>query len=505
MKKLFTPIKVGLLSIVAIGGLLFAMRTVQEGALGAGDAYRVYAVLDNVLGVATRSRVTMAGIEVGFIESIELEGSRARINLRIRREVPLYRDASLAKISESLLGDKLIELDPGKDSAHQIPDGGQIVNVYEEKDITEIFRQLDGITADIKSVTEKLRNMIGEMDRDDALGGIMRRMSEIAENVAKLTRDVNTTFETGSVKVQQILSDVAGVTAGTRERYAEILDNVRDVSRDVRKLVNNLNDIVGQGGEDWSASVGGVKEALEKANRTLANLDRITKKIDEGQGTVGRLVNDDKVLQKTEEVLDDVSTVTSSIGSLQTIVDLRSEYHVNRGDVKSYVGLTLQPKSDKAYIIEVIDDPRGSVELTSVCTNPTGEDPDCKETATVKDEFKFSLQLYKRFYWAALRFGVIENTGGVGANFYFFNDDLQFRMDLFQFGKDEFGRDAYPRLKAMAIYRPSWLSDHIYFAAGGDDFFNYENDSFDYFFGAGVHFNDTDLKGLFTAVGTPSL
>ena len=55
----------------------------------------------------------------------------------------------------------------------------------------------------------------------------------------------------------------------------------------------------------------------------------------------------------------------------------------------------------------------------------------------------------------------------------------------------------------MFIYRPAWLFNHVYIAAGGDDFFNYDP-SFDYFFGIGIHFNDSDLKGLFTTVGAPS-
>ena len=115
-----------------MGLFVFALRSVEKGALRGGDTYGVYAIMDNVLGVAERSRVVMAGIEVGYIESVELEGARARVNLRIRRDVPLYRDASLAKISESLLGDKLIVLSPGSDKEHPLPDGGQIKNIFEE-------------------------------------------------------------------------------------------------------------------------------------------------------------------------------------------------------------------------------------------------------------------------------------------------------------------------------------------------------------------------------------
>jgi phospholipid/cholesterol/gamma-HCH transport system substrate-binding protein len=109
----------------------------------------------------------------------------------------------------------------------------------------------------------------------------------------------------------------------------------------------------------------------------------------------------------------------------------------------------------------------------------------------------------KRFYWLGLRFGIIEGTGGLGMNWWFFNDDLEFRFDIFQFGSNEFGEEALPRLKAMVTYRPTWLANHLYLAAGGDDFLN--SSTFDYFFGGGIHFDDEDLKAIFTATGVPSL
>ena len=503
MKKLLTPLKVGILTVLAVGGTIFALRSVDQAALGGGETYRVYAILDDALGVAKRSRVLMAGIDVGYIESIELEGARARLNMRIRNNVPLYKDAKLAKISESLLGDKLIDLAPGNDVEHPLPDGGQIVNVYEEKDITEIFRTLDGITLDIQSVTRSLRDTIGRFDEDDSLGGVMRHMIEISENVASLTRRVNETFDRGSDKIDRILDDVAGVTSGTRGRYAEILDNIRDVSADVKKLVANLNDIVGRGEEDWKDSVGGVKETLEKASRTLDNLDNITRKINEGHGTLGRLVNDDKVLAKAEGVLDDASTFTRPLARLKIDIDLRSEYHVRQNAAKNYLALKLIPKSDKYYMFELIDDPRGKVEVVETCRDTTNCDPEDRDKEIrITDDFKWSLQFAKRFYFVGLRFGIIEGTGGLGMNLYFFEDDLEFKFDIFQFGKNEFGASALPRLRAMVMYQPSWLANHIYIAAGGDDFLNSE--VFDYFFGAGIHFTDHDLKAIFTAAGVPS-
>ncbi len=513
MKKFLTPVKVGVLAILAMGGFFYAVHQVQQGGLGGGDTYGVNANLKNVLGLAKRSRVVMAGIDVGYIDGIELmEDGRAKLKLRIRDDVQLYRDASLSKISESLLGDKLITLNAGQDTDHPMADGGQILdkNVNEGTEMSAVFDKLGQITSNINDVTVSLKKMIGSMERDDALGGVMTRMNEIADNVAKLTERVNTTVVRGSKQIDRILSDVAGVTSGTRERYSEILDNVAVVSADVRKLVNNVNDIVGQGGEDWKESVGGIKESLEKVNRSLENLDNITRKINEGQGTVGRLINDDRVLSKAEGVLDDVSSITGGLGRLRTEIDLHSEYHVRQASLKNYLALKLIPKSDKYYMIEVIDDPRGSVQVKNWCWEETVNGSDntgCREETKVTDDFKFSIQFFKRYYFLGLRFGIIENTGGLGANLFFFNDDLELKLDLFQFGTNEYGEDAWPRLKAMVIYKPSWLANHVYLAAGGDDFFNLRGagrDTFDYFFGAGIHFDDEDLKAIFTVVGTPS-
>jgi phospholipid/cholesterol/gamma-HCH transport system substrate-binding protein len=506
MKKLLTPVKVGILALVSLAGFLYAIQTVQQGALGSGNTYQVYALLDDVLGLAKRSRVVMAGIEVGYIESIELVGNKARLNLRINQDVPLYRDAGLSKISESLLGDKLITLTTGRDAAHRLPDGGEIKNIYEEADASAVFSKLADITTDIREVTNSLKKVIGDMESEDALGGVMKRMNEIADNVATLTRQVNDTVLRGSDKIEQILSDVAGVTSGTRERYRDILDNVQAVSADVRRLVNNLNEIVGQGEEDWKESVGGVRETLEKASRSLENLDHITRKINEGQGTLGRLVNDDQILEKAENVLDDASTFTSKLARLRTEIDLRTEFNVRQAALKNYLALRLIPKTDKYYMIELIDDPRGAIDVVKTCTS--SDEASCTETITVTEDFKWSVQFFKRYYWLGLRFGIIENTGGLGANVFLFNDDLEFKVDLFQFGQNEFGEYALPRLRALLVYRPTWLANHVYLAAGGDDFLNMNldgnrRDTFDYFFGAGLHFDD-DLKALFTAVGTPS-
>jgi len=99
----------------------------------------------------------------------------------------------------------------------------------------------------------------------------------------------------------------------------------------------------------------------------------------------------------------------------------------------------------------------------------------------------------KRFYFVTGRFGMIESTGGLGMDVNLFSDKLQLRTDIF-----EFGRDVNPRMKHFLTYE---FFKHIYVLGGADDVLN--DFGRDFFFGAGLRFDDDDLKALLAS--TPSV
>lgn len=362
MKKFITPIKVGILTILAIIGAVYALRTVEEGTFGS-NAYKVHAVISDAIGISKRSRVLMAGIEIGYIESIVLSDGHAQLNLRIRKNVKLYRDATLSKISESLLGDKLIVITAGTDTAHPLGDGDELTNTYVEKGFSELFRDLPGITHDIGKLTAELSKTFEDINRNGAPQHVMERMVEISDSVARLSAHVDQVFERNSARIEQIVSDVASITGQTRLQYQDILQNVHDASAEAKTLLASLNKLIGGDQGDGKNTAGEIKDILAKAGRSMEQLESITRKIDEGQGTLGRLVNDDKILTKAEGILDDASSITSKLARLQLVIDLRSEFMVRENSAKSYLALKLLPSSDMYYMVELIDDPRGSVDV----------------------------------------------------------------------------------------------------------------------------------------------
>jgi len=246
------------------------------------------------------------------------------------------------------------------------------------------------------------------------------------------------------------------------------------------------------------AGLGRAQTSLDSLEQTLASTREIAKKVETGEGTLGRLVTDDHLIDSVEETVDDVGGIVKSLSRLQVRVELHLYYGFLEGSTKTYVGLRLQPKPDRWYAFELIDDPRGKTNWFTTVTETNDPDlPPLVRESTVKttDELKFSLYFAKRWHFLVARLGIIENAGGAGLDVVLLDEALRFAFDAFAFGQDR-----APHLKATAQIR---LFDHLLVMAGVDDFANAAHR--DYFLGLGLTFTDDDLKALLTVAPTPSM
>lgn len=478
MKKFLTPFRVGLL-VIASGVILFGFLTfARKGSFDKGESTLAYADFKDASGLAVRSRVQVAGIPVGEVEKIELKGTRARVWLRIRKDLGVREDAAISKRSESLLGDYLLDLSPGSDGAPPLPTGGEIRRVVDAQGMDQVMGSLSEITADIQEVTGSLRDVLGG-DRGTA------SMEQIVENMVRLTEALDSTVRDNSGQLTTILA------------------NVEKISGDLRRV---------------TADEGALQETMRRLDRAVANLEAVSTTVREGKGVAGRLLNDEQLGQKVGETVEGLSNFADRLTSLKAEVSVRSEYLFDTRDAKTTVGLKLIPKPDKYYLIEVIDDPRGVVEIDTVERETSdGEYSLVRETRT-RDALKFSVQFAKRYWFLTLRFGLIESSGGLGLDLGFplrfpwhlrwIEDAIALRIDAFEFGRDGV---QFPRLRGALRFSPY---RHIFVSVGVDDVMNPQvKDELthrlvsgrDFFVGAGVYFTDEDLLSILTVTGVPSM
>ena len=116
---------------------------------------------------------------------------------------------------------------------------------------------------------------------------------------------------------------------------------------------------------------------------------------------------------------------------------------------------------------------------------------------------------------ALSRAGLLETSGALGANLLFWDDRIELRSDVFNFGAPRHALNDVPGDGiVLPAYWPRWRTmlkvqpiPHVYLMAGVDDVLNFQVNTmglspqdvgygFDYFFGAGLTFEDDDLRSI---------
>ena len=141
MPKLSQAAKVGLFVVLTAAATAGIYRGVGK-QFGVGKGYTIHAYLNDATGLAQHSRVTIAGIPIGTIDAIKLEGGRARIDVRVNAEVPLYDNATLGKKSSSLLGEFQVVLTPGTPDHRKLRDGDAVGIITEQATGGEVMDQI---------------------------------------------------------------------------------------------------------------------------------------------------------------------------------------------------------------------------------------------------------------------------------------------------------------------------------------------------------------------------
>jgi phospholipid/cholesterol/gamma-HCH transport system substrate-binding protein len=507
---------VGVLVAAAGAAFLVAFTFFRKGGYADGDSYLAYALFDDATGLTWKSRVQIAGIQVGEVEKVTLQGQKARLDLRIKKSIDLRTDACITKrFPSALLPDALLDAVTGTSKAQSLRDlpvaERQIKCVNEATSIQKLVESLQKISADISVVSGELASTVA---------GSQGSIKQIIENLSRISRNLDETVSTNAGKIGRILDStesftgtLAEVAAKDKERYRAIARNVEEASGRLNSLLVEVQDALGGPGQsDLKGSVVAARAALEKLNKSLEDVGKATTLIAEGKGVAGKLFNDERLGEKLASSVEGLSNYVDRVVKLQLQVSLRSEWLFSQSGAKTYAGLRLLPRPDKFYLFEVVSDPRNAATTTTtevLTTGPVGGPFTTTRTTRQVDEEKlrFSLQFGKRFGPATFRIGVIESSGGVGSDLHLLGDSLELSLNVYQFARPDV---VWPRTKVWANYR---FLRYFYATAGADDLLNnFRRRSQageklfvicrDVFFGGGLTFTDDDLKTIFLTTGS---
>ena len=442
--------KVGLFILVIAILIGFMSTKVSESPALFGKTKRIWFEIENANGLIKKSPVNVAGIRVGVIENIKLHQGKALVEMLIRSDVVLTESSRIEIRSDGILGDKHIEIIPGALDSPILKHPEQQIQVIEDNaSIDQLVSEFGKITKNLNTVVENIRSAT-EGDTNKPLGKIINNLESITEN----------------------LSEMIG------EKRQEVSDMITHLERMTKTLDHIINDESKEGFQTR------LKKSMASLERTLASVDEISGKINNGEGTIGRLVNDEKTVEELNTAIAGVNQFIQAGSKLQTSFDYYSHYFTNGNGVRSYIGTRIQPGPDRFYEVAGVSSPDGLItRFTRTRTTDGGVPTSTVEENNHQYKLRFTALFGKNFYNFSVKGGLIESRGGVGLEYNFYRDRFRLSVDAFDFDT--------PNLRAYLRYS---FFKGLYLVGGRQYIFQDSKNYSEDFIGAGLFLTNDDIK-----------
>ncbi len=517
--KLTPEAKVGL--FVLLGIILLVYMSLRIGGIkfGRAEGYTLTVNFDSAAGLDKDAAVRVAGVEVGRVKEITLKDSKAHLVLEIKDGVRIGKDFTAMLTTKGLLGEKYLELVPGSPTSPPLKDGEEITHTTSYADMDKLITILSDVSKDIKSVTSSLSKVLGGPEGEHTLKNIVQNIEELTfrvnKIVAKNDEQITNVMRNLDKFTELLKNEGPGITEEIKLAAKNFNDAVTKTSGNLNSMIDENRGNLKEGVENLRVASLRLQEAMDNINKvtkevgpeirdTFQSVNNITKKIDKGEGTIGKLINDPTLHDNINKTVTGINTYIERTENFHTFIGYRGEYLLKKvpgvteagsknNNTKSYFSLRIQPKADKYYLLEIIDDPRGKrkteqKDITSGTTTTTTTE------TTTSNALKFSAQIAKNFKGVVLRGGIIESTGGAGIDYFLFKNRLKLTFEAFDFNKK-----GNAHLKASATM---YLGKYFFLTGGWDDFAS-RNGTSSSFVGGGFQFEDEDLKYLLSSA--PSL
>ncbi len=397
--------------------------------------YSLYLYFDSAAGVEKNTIVKLAGVKIGNVNDIRLKEGKAEVTLDIDNKVRLRKGSTATVAALGLLGEKYIEILPGKQLTLCQP--GDTIAVLPSMSFDQLGSELVTISDDLKLTGKTLREIIGNEEAKENIKDTLNNISQFAADLKDLS---------GENK------DNLGLSIQKTSEAIQNFDNrVNDLAQSMDELVLSLKDIVEENREGVKMNLENISELLNKAEKSLELLDKTLTNINEGEGTVGKLVKSPDLYHEAEKTIEEIKNIIKPVSSISTSANLHFEYYSSQESLKSYLSFYLWPQPSKFFMGQIVQYPG-------------------------LDKFTFSLQGGLRLGNFSPRAGIIQSKVGAALDYYFLNDRIKFSLESF-----DFNRQPHPHFR---LYMDISASKYFYLHFGLDDFSL--SDKRKFFFGLGL-------------------
>ncbi len=295
--KISKELKIGLFAAIALAFLYFGYNFLRGKRLF-GNSKTYYVVYGNISGVVKSTPIYYKGLKVGMIDKLELiklrDENKILATLVIDDEIIISKSSEAKIISQDLLGGKSISMIV-PDLKEPLAEGDTVLGTDETSLTASISELMTPIKEKTENVMVSLNNVLIEIHKvmknkgTDNLSAGIGDLSETLKNLNSASTTLNNMLKSESVKISKVLANFESISSNINANNS----NINSSLGNIKKLTDSLSQAP-------------LKSTIEQLNRTSQQLAIITQKLNSGEGSAGKLINDkqlyDNLNQSTFEL-----------------------------------------------------------------------------------------------------------------------------------------------------------------------------------------------------------
>jgi phospholipid/cholesterol/gamma-HCH transport system substrate-binding protein len=310
-KVRWSQLKVGVVGLTAfvIVFVLVFLLTSSRGIFQRNEP--IYTFMEDASGMANGTPVRLNGITVGFLDSLQLTGSRdparaVRFEMLVKRrnlqDIPVDSIAGIA--AANLLGDKFINITRGQDP-RTIQPGGELKS-QAGQDIPELMAQSANLLSSFQTIVKRVDNLLAGVEQGRGNIGLLLKDEELYRTLNAI-----------ALEGRKLLADVRnGQGSISKLLYSdEFYQELRSPIKRIDKMLADLD--AGQGSAGKFMRDPALYDELQKG---VAEIRSLVAEINAGKGTAGKLFKDESLYRRMDDLVAKMSGTVDKINAGQGTV-----------------------------------------------------------------------------------------------------------------------------------------------------------------------------------------
>ena len=287
--KLTKEIKAALFVLLGVFLFLIGFNFLNGTSLFKSEK-NLYAIYDQVEGLQSGTTVTVNGLSVGKVSSIDFlpNSNRILVKFTVRNDLNFSKN-SIAEIYESgLIGGKSIAIIPVLDRNRMLVSGDTLVSRTKPgltdvvgSEIAPLQKKLEQILINVDTLVSSLNTVLD----DKAQQGLNKALSEVSVSVSNLN---------------SISNSLSKILVSQESNINQTINNFSEASANINQISDSLSKT-------------DLKALVSEIENTATTLNSIFKSIDSGEGTLGKLMKDDGLYNNLEASTKEVKLLIKDL------------------------------------------------------------------------------------------------------------------------------------------------------------------------------------------------